>query len=536
MAPSPSPSTFLIAAPPVSYSFGALPNIIAVLSSDSSGTRALGSLVSLGSTLARVETQSAPFEASGRYFAWIRTPEDELAVLKVREGTTGDDRVLLDPNPLSPDHTTQAGLESMSRDGRLMVYSIRRSGKDASEPRVRDVATGADAADVMPEGLYRSVALDGDARGFYYALQDRATGSRIRYHALGTQASADLEVFGSGYGPSEWVEASVSENGRHLVITVAHGWQRDEIWVQDLPANGPPRPIVNGLDGHFAPTYAGDRLIVQTDWQAPRGRIVEIDPVAPAPERWREIVPQRDDAAAGFDGTAARSSSTSPATPCRARPTASTSRRARSPAGGGPRCRSTARPTRPSRSGTRRATAPRSPCTSSTARVWSATGERPLCSTATAASAARSCRRSARATPGSPGRRHRRVANLRGGSEFGEAWHKAGMLDKKQNVFDDFIAAGEHLARERYTSPERLAIAGVSNGGLLVGAALPPRASSTTVRPRSSNTATRASPRSSLSSAPGRPTRTCAQAPAIRRCSSPPATPTRASRRHRRAR
>jgi prolyl oligopeptidase len=145
--------------------------------------------------LARVETQSAPREAGGRYFVWTRTPKDELAILTVREGATAEVRVLLDPNPLSPDRTTQAGLESVSRDGRLMVY-IRRSGKDESELRVRDVASGADTGDVMPESLYRGASLDGDARGFYYALQDRATGSRIRYHALGTPASADREVFG----------------------------------------------------------------------------------------------------------------------------------------------------------------------------------------------------------------------------------------------------------------------------------------------------------------------------------------------------
>ncbi|MGH9886323.1 MAG: hypothetical protein ACREBE_12385 [bacterium] len=140
--------------------------------------------------LARVESQTAPVEAGGRYFVWRRTPKDELAILTVREGATAEPRVLLDPNPLSPDHSTQAGLESVSRDGRLIVYSIRRSGKDESELHVRDVASGAGAADVMPEGLYRGVSLDGDARGFYYALQDRATGSRIHYHALGTLASA----------------------------------------------------------------------------------------------------------------------------------------------------------------------------------------------------------------------------------------------------------------------------------------------------------------------------------------------------------
>jgi len=159
--------------------------------------------------LSRVETQSAPFEVGGRYFVWVRTPKDELAILTVRDGATAEPRVLLDPNPLSPDHTTQAGLESVSRDGRILLYSIRRSGKDESELRVRDVASGADAADVMPEALYRGVSLDGDARGFYYALQDRATGSRIRYHALGTPASADREVFGSGYGASYRIAAGM---------------------------------------------------------------------------------------------------------------------------------------------------------------------------------------------------------------------------------------------------------------------------------------------------------------------------------------
>src|SRR5215831_17520871 len=101
--------------------------------------------------LARVETQSAPFEAGGRYFVWARTAKDELAILTVRDGVTAEPHVLLDPNLLSADRSTHAGLESVSRDGRLVVYSIRRSGKDESELRVRDVASGADGADVMPE-------------------------------------------------------------------------------------------------------------------------------------------------------------------------------------------------------------------------------------------------------------------------------------------------------------------------------------------------------------------------------------------------
>jgi prolyl oligopeptidase len=472
--------------------------------------------------LARVETQSAPFEAGGRYFVWRRTPKDELAILTVRDGATTEARVLLDPNPLSPDRTTQAGLESVSRDGRLIVYSIRRSGKDESELRVRDVASGADAADVMPEGLYRGVSLDGDARGFYYALQDRATGTRIRYHALGTPVSADTEVFGNGYGASVWVGVSVSENGRHLVFTVSHGWQRDdEIWVQDLPARGPPRPVVKDLGAHFEADYAGDRLIVQTNWQAPRGRIVEIDPAAPAPDRWREIVPERGDAIAGFHAVGGKLlvrtlhdvSARLELFSLEGKPLAEVELPGRGSVGAingrwesgevfldftsytVPRATYRLDLATGKVAGWWRPQVPFDGQAYETEQVWypSRDGTKIPMYVIHRKGLVRDGRTPALlsgyggfgvALLPSFGSRYAwfleaggivAVANLRGGSEFGAAWHKAGMLDKKQNVFDDFIAAGEHLARERYTSAERLAIAGGSNGGLLVGAALTQR-------------------------------------------------------------
>lgn len=171
--------------------------------------------------LSRVDAQSVPSEHGGRYFVGRRRAQDELTILYVRTGLRGEDRVLLDPHPLSRDHTTSVGFEAITRDGRRVLYFVRRGGEDESELRVRDVDGGRDLPDVLPRALYRGASWDGDGGGFYYARQDRRRGIRIRHHALGTPVEADVEVFGEGFGPEQWVSAGVSENGRWLVFDVA---------------------------------------------------------------------------------------------------------------------------------------------------------------------------------------------------------------------------------------------------------------------------------------------------------------------------
>src|SRR6185503_7203620 len=190
--------------------------------------------------------------------------------------------------------------EDISMDGSTLAYGVRVGGEDETDLRLRDTRTGKDLPDRLPRALYRGVSLRPDGKGFWYARQDRETGIRVRYHAVGTDPAKDREVFGAGYGPSDWVGASVSENGRHLIFSVSHGWARGELFVQDLDPSGPVRPIVRDLDAHVQAAYAGDRLIVQTDWQAPTGRIVEIDPRDPAPAKWRDIVPAGPDAIEGM--------------------------------------------------------------------------------------------------------------------------------------------------------------------------------------------------------------------------------------------
>ena len=466
--------------------------------------------------LARQDTQWAPTERAGRYFILRRRAGDDLPVLYVREGLEGKETALLDPAPLSPDRTTSVSIEDIAMDGSTIVYGVRTSGEDETELRLRNTRTLADLPDRLPRALYRGVSLTPDARGFYYARQDRARGIRILRHAVGTPIAKDVEVFGAGYGPSDWIGASVSENGRHVLFTVSHGWASNELFVQSLDPPGKPRPIVRGLDAHVQGQFAGDRLIAQTDWQAPTGRIVEIDLSDPSPAKWRTIVPAGMDAIEGMalaggrlvvhylhdvaarlevfalDGTHEGSLPLPPYGTV----TNLTGRFGRdelffdfqsftTPP-------STLRALVKARATQAfwRSAAPFDSDRYDTRQVWFASkdgtkvpmfvvhrkelpidGRNPALlygygGFAVSITPAFSATTAWWLEQGGV----YAVANLRGGSEFGEAWHRAGMLGKKQNVFDDFIAAAEALVSFRLTSPDRLAIRGASNGGLLVGA------------------------------------------------------------------
>src|SRR5262245_7779019 len=250
------------------------------------------------SELLRVDSVSTPFEQDGRYFLFKKRAEDDLSILYVRQGLNGKDEVLIDPHALSTDHTTDIGLLDVSNGGKLIAYSIRRGGQDETELRVMDVDKRKDV-DQLPNALYRGVSLKKDGSGFYYNLQRRDTGIRVLYHEIGTDQSKDIEVFGKGYGPESWGSGTVPEDGKYMLLEVQHGWARHEVYVQTLPS-GPIQPIVNDLDAHFGGWFAGDRLVMQTDWQTPNQRIVVVDLKNPAREKWLTIVPEGRDAIAGF--------------------------------------------------------------------------------------------------------------------------------------------------------------------------------------------------------------------------------------------
>jgi prolyl oligopeptidase len=245
--------------------------------------------------LLRTDRVGTPIERNGRYFIRKKRAQDDLWILYLRTSLTAPDEVLIDTHTLSADHTVDISLEDISRDGTRLVYGVRRGGEDETELHVFDVDGRKDLPDRLPRALYRGASL-ADGSGFYYNLQSRETGTRMRYHAMGTDPSRDVEVFGRGYGADAWIGATVSEDGRYVLFTVDHGWARSEVFVQNIAARGPVTPIVTDLDASFHPFIVGDSLVMQTDWQAPDHRILLVDLKNPARDRWRPIVPEGPDA------------------------------------------------------------------------------------------------------------------------------------------------------------------------------------------------------------------------------------------------
>jgi prolyl oligopeptidase len=471
------------------------------------------------SELLRVDTVSTPFELNGRYFLFKKRAQDDLSILYIRQGLNGKDEVLIDPHTLSADHTTDIGLLDVSDDGKLVIYSVRRGGQDETEVHVMDVDKRKEV-DQLPNALYRGVSIKKDGSGFYYNLQRRDTGIRVFYHAIGTDAAKDVEVFGKGYGPDKWIGASVSDDGKYLMFGVSHGWASNELYVQKL-SGGPVQTIVNDIPAHFDGWFAGDRFVMQTDWQAPNQRIVVVDLNDPARAKWKEIVPEGKDAIAGFSlaggklfvsylhnvttqikifnldgkalgevtlpglgtasGISGRWNSNEAFFSFRSFVTPQTIYRYDVQTG---KSELWARPKVPFKSDD-----------FEVKQVWSTSkdgtkvpmflvhkkglqpdGKLPVLLYGYGGfNVNQTPRFSASAAIWVEQGGVYALANLRGGGEFGEAWHKAGMLDKKQNVFDDFIGAAEWLIKNNYTNPSRLAIQGGSNGGLLVGAALTQR-------------------------------------------------------------
>jgi len=427
--------------------------------------------------------------------------------------------LVVDPIRFRADGTTSVNIEGFSPDGRLLMYSVRDGGPDEISVYIRDLATGRDLSDSLPRALYSSLSFAPDGKGIYYVHRSRQAGPRYRHHLLGDDSSRDSVLFGSGYGPTAFVNVMRGGGGRYRVYTVGHGWARNEIHVEDTVQRGAPRHITQGMDAHFSPQFVDGKLWLRTDLDAPRGRVVAVDLARPSPPDWTEIIPQGPDVLDSFteiDGkifvTWIRNVSH--------------------------------RVTIHEKRGTRVGEVPVPPHTSASIRggdagkarltltsfaqppvTWSldlATGVRTIeepqqvpFDTA-AVSVTQVWFRSADGTRAPMYLLHKRgfvrdgntpvllsgyggfavslmprfdtraaawverggvfaQATLRGGNEFGETWHRGGMLTNKQRVFDDFLAAAQYLIDSGYTNPRRLTIRGGSNGGLLMGSAITQR-------------------------------------------------------------
>jgi len=467
--------------------------------------------------LMKVETMGAPLIRGGRYFFTKRSPEQDFPVIFMREGAEGEDRVLIDPNGWEGEVTRSAQMMEVAKDGTILAYGIREGGQDEIEIRFRNVDTGADLPDVLEKARYFGGVLTPDKRSLYYARHGEE-GPRIYRHRMGTPQSADQVIFGAGYGIGDILFAQLSDDGRYLLITVAHGSAGfQELYLMDLARSGSVTTVVEGIESNFSASFAGDLLVIQTDDQAPKGRVLVASLARPGIENWREIIPEAEHVIQGtaptggtlwvnylenvvgkirifdLEGNHLKDlSMPSPGTVF----------------GGGEWDSDEAfyvftsfhmpmttyrytvstgesdvwfRPDIPfdseayeveqvwyaSRDGTP------VPMFLAHRKGLELDGNHPVLLTGYGGF-------NVPVTPGfdpsmAVGLENGAVIaqpNLRGGSEFGEEWHRAGMLEKKQNVFDDFIAAAEWLIENDYTNPQRLAIFGGSNGGLLVGAVM----------------------------------------------------------------
>jgi prolyl oligopeptidase len=469
--------------------------------------------------LLRTDDVGLPGERGGRLFFLKRVAGQDQRILFTRKGADGKDEVLLDPQPLSPDHSVSVRMISASNDGSLAVIGLQKGGEDEFAPSFLEVATKKMRPDQLPKARYFGIEFTGDAKAVYYARYS-SEGPRVFRHVLGADASQDEMIFGQGYGPGDIVGVDVSDDGAWLVIRVSHGSAADkvELYAKDLRKNGPIQTIVNDLAARFDGQVGGNTLFVRTNWQAPKNRIMAIDLEHPARDQWREVVKEGDNvidswtlaggrlvvsylvdvisqvvlfgpdgkllgpvpvgalgSVVGLDGhwggPDAFVNFTSFNVPPRIQ-------------------RVTA-----ANNGVKlwwKQTIPFNGDDFEVRQVWYASkdqtripmfifckkglkldGNNPVYLTGYGGfTVSEQPRFSTNAALWVENGGVWALPNLRGGSEFGEAWHKAGMLANKQNVFDDFVAAAQYLILKHYTSTDRLAIAGGSNGGLLVGAAM----------------------------------------------------------------
>jgi prolyl oligopeptidase len=479
---------------------------------------------------------TVPVREAGQLWFRKNTGLQKQSVL-YREATPGGRPALvLDPNALSPDGSIAVAQWSVSADGRTLGYTTAVGGSDLHDIHLRDLATGRELPDVVARVKFSGISWTRDGHGFYYSrfrgsaeranLREANTHHQLFYHPLG--GGPERLVFERQDDSTAGVNGGVSDDGRWLFISSSSGTSNNRLWMADLKdAQQPdlaarPRPVVTAEDAANSPLgVAGSTLYLYTNWQAPKGRIVAVAAGDSDRAHWRTVVPEGPDAidetllvgdrlivtylvdvqtrlrlfdlaggsrgevtlpevgsATGLSGRNdgddfffAFTSYLRPATVYRYDLRAGQLepfQPAKTPFDATPY--ETRATFYQSKDGTR------IPIFITARKGLAKDGSHP---TLLYGYGGFDISLQPRYSPSVAAWLELggvyAVANLRGGAEYGEAWHHAGMRDKKQNVFDDFLAAAEFLEREGYASPRTLAIQGGSNGGLLVGAAMTQR-------------------------------------------------------------
>ncbi len=475
-------------------------------------------------------------DAAGHLFFSRNTGLQNQSPIYMQAGLDAQAKQILDPNGLSPDGSVALAADVASPDGKYLAYALSQGGSDWRTVHVLDLGSGKETTDRVEWVKFSGISWTRDGQGFYYArfpeppegqaISQQVTHQKLYYHRLGTPQSADRLIFERNDLPDWYVGGYVSEDGRYLFIHLSHGTDTsDQLFYADLDdprhpkIDAPVVPLYTKNDAEYYPIgNVGDTLFLQTNLDAPKRRIVATPIAHPEPEHWRVVVPEGDNVienslmaggevvvqylvdvksevdlfhtdgkpAGQLDlpgigtvyGLSARndrpeifyafSSFVFPTTVYRYDMKKAGSAIFHRPkvAFDGSRYE-TRQVFYHSKDGTRIPmfiTAKKgltldgshptllyayggfdvseTPYFSSTTAVWLEMGGVYA------------------------------VATLRGGGEYGEAWHKAGMLGKKQNVFDDFASAAKFLIDQKYTSRAHLGIEGYSNGGLLVGASI----------------------------------------------------------------
>ena len=483
------------------------------------------------SQLWNVERYGVPFQEGGRYFYSRNDGLQNQSVLYTMDTLDGPPRLLLDPNTLAADGTVALAGLSVSRDGKLLAYSTAASGSDWNEIGVRDIATGKDLPDHIQWVKFSSTSWSHDGKGFYYGRYDAPREStkladvnyfqKLYFHRLGTPQDADVLVYDRPDNKEWQFGATTTDDGRYLIISTSESTaHKHRISYKDLSKpDAPVVPLIDNFDaGYDFVDNVGPVFYFTTDRKAPRQRVIAIDIRQPQEANWKTIVAESEPtltsarivdnqlvleylrdaqsvvritdlngkpvrelalpgigSVSGFGGKRgdketfyAFTSFTTPATIYRLDMKSGKSTVFRQPkVAFDPNDYETRQQFYTSRDGTR------VPMFIVSKKGIKLDGNNPTYLYGyggfnIAMTPAFSTANLAWMEMGGV----YVMANLRGGAEYGEAWHEAGTKLRKQNVFDDFIGAAQWLIDNKVTSPARLAIGGGSNGGLLVGATM----------------------------------------------------------------
>jgi prolyl oligopeptidase len=480
-----------------------------------------------------VDWRSAPAKRGDRFFYSARREDQEKAVVFWHQGEAGEPKVLLDPNTMSSDGSVALGSWIPTWDGKRVAYLLKGSNADESTLHVIEVDTGKISELDRIEGLrYTAPAWNEDGSGFYYTWlptdpnipsNELMGHGEIRFHKLGTDPKNDPVIREKTGDSTRWQTPSLSRDGKYLFLTIARGWSEHDVYVMFLKDKKPEwKPLAVGTKALYSVDAYKDRFYVATNQDAPRYRIFVVDPKKIDRKSWKEIVPE--DKVAVIDqvdivgGRLAIKYMKNASSELEVREL------------NGKKVRSVSLPAIGSSSTLygnpdeddayfsfysfvypeeiyktsiktgkterfARIELPVEPSKYELSQVWYPSKD------GTKISMFLLHKKGLEKNGANPTLLYGyggfnisltpsfspmlipwldrggvyAVPNLRGGGEYGETWHQAGMLERKQNVFDDFIGAAEWLIANKITRPDRLAIRGGSNGGLLVGVAITQR-------------------------------------------------------------